>query len=375
MKKEALGLLAHLLEIPSVNHQDSELEKAEFIASYLQRSGIDARVEQVDDLRGNVIAWIPGRDSSRTMIWNGHIDTVPYGSLADWSTDPAKAVQKGSRLYGRGASDMQSGLAAMMYALAHLKHEPFCNIQFIATCDEEKSGIGAEAICRKHQLAEENQLLLIGEPTGLQLGMAQKGCLWLELEVLGRASHGAYPDEGVNAIEQCMRIADGIRQYVERFEHPLLGRATAQVTKIDGGIVSNITPDKCSAVMDIRLVPGVTDRQVLAEAEVLVQQYAVDFPGLKGSFRIQNTRRAIESPDSDVYVSKLRRLVSQEGRDCQDIGINYFTDASILARDIDMNVLLFGPGDPAMCHKPDEYVDVEDYYAAVRVLMNFLETD
>lgn len=204
--------MVELLEIPSVNHQDSELKKAEFIASYLQCGGIDARVERIDALRGNVVAWVPGRDSSRTMVWNGHIDTVPYGSLDDWSTDPFKAVQKDGRLYGRGTSDMQSGMAAMMYALTHLEGQPFCNIQFIATCDEEKGGAGAKDVCRKSQMVQDNELVLIGEPTILQLGMAQKGCLWLEMEVLGRASHGAYPSKGVNAIEQCMKLADGIRR-------------------------------------------------------------------------------------------------------------------------------------------------------------------
>ena len=140
MNGNALELLKQILEIPSVNSQDNEGAVAEFLADFFKELGVQAEVQKIDDTHANVIAFVPGKNRERTMIWNGHLDTVPYGSLKEWQTDPAKTKELDGKLYARGSSDMKSGLAAMAYALCHLDGEPACNIQFLGTCDEEKGG-------------------------------------------------------------------------------------------------------------------------------------------------------------------------------------------------------------------------------------------
>ena len=235
MKKDAVDLLKQVLEIPSVNSKDEEGAVAEFLARYFQEHGVEASVQRIDATHANVIAFVPGIDETRTVIWNGHLDTVPYGNVDEWDTDPSKAVEKDGKLFARGTSDMKSGLTAMVYALCHLDGKPACNIQFLGTCDEEKNGLGAEMVLKESKMADA-EWMLVGEPTGMKLGVAQKGCLWLEICINGKTGHGAYPKEGANAVACAVRIANAVQEYVEQFEHELLGASTAQITMIQGGV-------------------------------------------------------------------------------------------------------------------------------------------
>ena len=370
MQREAIEFLKRLLEIPSVNSRDDEGCMAEFLTEYLRSFGIEAQVQRIDGNHANVIAWLPGENPDQTIIWNGHLDTVPYGNTDEWKTDPALAVEKDGMIFARGASDMKSGLAAMVYALTHLSGRPAMNIQFLGTCDEEKNGIGAQRLLDDHKLAA-STMMLIGEPTGMKLGTAQKGCLWLKLHVRGKTSHGAYPQEGISAIHEGMRIAEGIRSYVQSFSSDLLGVSTAQVTMITGGCAPNMTADECEIVMDIRMVPGLTAHMVMGQGEKLLREYSRSNIELKAEFEILNDRRAIEISDEHPMVSSMRKLLIERGYEGSDVGISFFTDASVLDRDAEKAILLFGPGDPSMAHRPNEYVETEKYLDAIEVLKRF----
>ena len=307
---------------------------------------------------------------SRTMIWNGHLDTVPYGSLKEWQTDPAKTKELDGKLYARGSSDMKSGLAAMAYALCHLDGEPACNIQFLGTCDEEKGGLGAEMALKDGKMVD-GKWILVGEPTGMRLGIAQKGCLWLEISAKGFTSHGAYPKEGANAVSCAVRIADQVKAFVEQTEHSLLGSSTAQITMIDGGVANNMTPDQCRVVMDIRMVPGLTSEQVVAKAKETLAQLQKEDPRFDASFCALNDRRAIEIDAGHPMTEGLGRQIKEAGYEGALLGLNFFTDASVLDRKGERDILLFGPGEPSMAHQPNEYVEIKKYEDAIRILQNF----
>ena len=373
MRRDALELLKQVLEIPSVNSRDNEGAVAEFLADYFKQHGVDAKVQSIDEKHANVIAFVPGKNREQTVIWNGHLDTVPYGNLEEWNTDPAKAVEADGRLYARGTSDMKSGLAAMVYALCHLDEEPACNIQFLGTCDEEKNGLGAEMVLKENELAD-GEWMLVGEPTGMMLGVAQKGCLWLEISINGKTSHGAYPKEGANAVTCAVKVADVVKAYVEQFSHELLGTSTAQITMIQGGVANNMTPDQCRIVMDIRMVPGLTADMVFACAEEAMKHEKECDPRFEGRFTALNNRRAIEIPDTHPMTSGLREMIREHGYSGDNIGINFFTDASVLDREDHKKILLFGPGEPAMAHKPNEYVEINKYEDAIMILQQFAKT-
>ena len=118
-RAEALALLKHILDIPSVNGKDREQETAVYLAEYLKRKGMETRVQLIDEHHGNVIGVLKGK-TEETILFNGHLDTVPYGDINEWNTNPAVCTEQDGRLYARGASDMKSGLAVMAFVLGEL---------------------------------------------------------------------------------------------------------------------------------------------------------------------------------------------------------------------------------------------------------------
>ena len=369
--KKSIALLKEILAIPSVNGADNEGAVAEFIANYLKEKHIDAFVQQIDETHANIIAKLEGK-SSETVVWNGHLDTVPYGNTEEWNTDPSIPVEKNGRIYARGASDMKSGLAAMVYLLGEIGEsgeKPEQTILFLGTCDEEKSGLGAEKILEEIDLSS-GSLLLIGEPTGCKLGVAQKGCIWAQLNISGKTSHGAYPEEGYNAVEYGMKIVRRIKKWVTEYEHRVLGTATAQVTMIQGGIAPNMTPDFAEILLDIRIVPGISAEDVEKKIKKICREEVEETNGeVKFEVRIKNARRAIEIAEEERWLKEFKAYLKQNGAETEEIGINYFTDASILTKkESEIPVLLFGPGEPRLAHKPNEFVELEKYEKYIEIL-------
>ncbi len=369
--KKSIALLKEILAIPSVNGADNEGAVAEFIANYLKEKHIDAFVQQIDETHANIIAKLEGK-SSETVVWNGHLDTVPYGSTEEWNTDPSIPVEKNGRIYARGASDMKSGLAAMVYLLGEIGEsgeKPEQTILFLGTCDEEKSGLGAEKILEEIDLSS-GSFLLIGEPTGCKLGVAQKGCIWAQLNISGKTSHGAYPEEGYNAVEYGMKIVCRIKKWVTEYEHRVLGTATAQVTMIQGGIAPNMTPDFAEILLDIRTVPGISAEDVEKKIKKICREEVEETNGeVKFEVRIKNARRAIEIAEEERWLKEFKAYLKQNGAETEEIGINYFTDASILTKkESEIPVLLFGPGEPRLAHKPNEFVELEKYEKYIEIL-------
>ena len=385
--KDAVDFLKELLAVPSVNGRDDEGQAAEFLCGFFREAGLEARVQRIDGTHANVLAVLEGEDKTNDFVWNGHLDTVPYGKPEEWDSDPAVPCERDGFLYARGASDMKGGLAAMAYTLCAFKRSGKrvpVTIRFIGTCDEEKGGLGAEAVL-KEQLLGKPCGILIGEPTGCLAGVAQKGCLWLEIRAQGRTSHGAYPGEGCNAVELGAALAGRIGDYVRGYAHPVLGSSTAQITRISGGIAPNMTPDACTILMDIRMVPGLTADMVLLKARELLEEQnrqreqaaggeACPAAEFRADFSVLNSRRAVEIAPDHGMAACLRESLAARGMDTGLTGINYFTDASVLARDdMELPVLLFGPGEPDMAHKPNERLSLDRFRQSIRIYMDLIE--
>ncbi len=369
---EAIELLQQVLAIRSVNSSDDEGKVAEFLADYMKKAGIDARVARIDETHANVIARIDGPADAEPVIWNGHLDTVPYGALSEWKTDPAVPVIVNGRIYARGASDMKSGLCAMVYALcdAVKKGKSFTRtIWFYGTCDEEKGGLGAKAALESEGL-HGCKRMLIGEPTGLKMGTAQKGCMWLEWSVSGKTSHGAYPEQGRSAVVYGLKAADRLQAFISPHTNDLLGASTATITRIEGGVAPNMVPDRCTILMDIRFTPDLDKKMILEKAKAITAAIEKETDeDVRFECKVLNHRRAIEIVREDAFTAELEQAIKEEQIPVEETGINFFTDASILAEtELDEKIILFGPGEPSMAHKPNEYVEIEKYEKAIRVL-------
>lgn len=371
MKYDAETFLMEVLKIPTVNGKDDERALAVFLRDFLKDCGVSAVVQEIDSKRANVVGVLEGK-SKETVIWNGHLDTVPYGKMGEWKTEPSLPIKRNGCVYARGTSDMKSGLAAMAYVMGSMKEKgyvPSHTIYFCGTCDEEKGGLGAKHLLETQTLGEP-ALLLIGEPTGLRPGTAQKGCIWLQLKIHGRTSHGAYPEEGINAVEYGVKIFEGLKERFKKHNHDILGQPTCQITQAEGGIAPNMTPDAAELMLDIRVIPGITTLMVSEWTQEIIDHYKNETDGnLKVEVYIKNDRQAIEIDSANPWLKKLQWELELKKLSKERIGINYFTDASILTKKIpDTPVLLCGPGQPEMAHKPNEYVEIEKYLQYIEIL-------
>ena len=294
-RTEALALLKSILEIPSVNGKDREQETAVYLAEYLKRKGMETRVQLIDEHHGNVIGVLRGK-TEETILFNGHLDTVPYGDINEWNTNPAVCAEQDGRLYARGASDMKSGLAVMAFVLGELAESgcvPQKTIVFAGTCDEERGGLGAKEIIKEYPDLFP-KLLLIGEPTSCQAGVAQKGCIWLKLSVSGKTSHGAEPWQGINALEQGFGLLADLRGAYEE-EHPVLGRNTLQSYHGGGWNCTKYDSDRAAVLADIRIVPPLNEKEVLNRLECLIEKRCEVYNGGLSSPEISNYRMPVET--------------------------------------------------------------------------------
>ena len=371
-ENKALDLLKEIIEIPTINGVSNESALAKNLQDYFEKYGVESKIQVVDDLRSNIIAEIEGLDSKSMVIWNGHIDTVPYGDIAKWKTDPSKAVILEDKLFARGASDMKSGLAAMVYSICYMKKKgviPPITIKFIGTCDEEKNGAGATKIMEANELGSP-LAIIIGEPTDCNIGIAQKGCLWIKLDIQGKTSHAANPKEGINAIDYGFSIYRELKKYIEVFSHPLLGNSTVEMTKCSGGVANNMVPDKCEIIMDVRIAPDLSSVQVVNKLIEICNKKENDLDNnLRCSFEILNERIQISTRADNPWTLLVEKTIKEYEFNPKMIGINCFTDASIMVKDNkQIPVILFGPGTPSMAHKPNEYVLLTNYYKTIDIL-------
>lgn len=363
--------LNEVLSIPTVNGVDDEGKLAWFLADYLKSCGVSAAVREIGPRHANVVGVLEGKTKEK-VLWNGHLDTVPYGKLSEWNSQPEQPVKKCGCIYARGASDMKSGLAAMAYTLGQMKlrgHVPRQTIYFLGTCDEEKGGAGAEQAVRE-SLMEDVSLLLVGEPTDCRIGIAQKGCVWLKLQVHGRTSHGAYPEQGVNAVEYGLAFFQELKERMAAYRHELLGSPTVQITSISGGVAPNMTPDEAELMLDIRVVPGMDAEQILKWSQEIRETLTSQNGGrLRIELRLENYRKALETDRRQPWVGKMERALRRETGSVSYAGVRFFTDASVLTRKRDdVPVLIMGPGQDSLAHKPNEYVEIKKYLQYIRLL-------
>ena len=366
------AFLKELLGIPSVNGADSERNIAVFIRDYLVSCGLAASLQEIDSRHANVVAVLEG-ETQETVVWNGHLDTVPYGKREEWDTDPSAPVKKDGRYYARGASDMKAGLAGLVWTLGNMKrqgHVPRQTIYFCATCDEEKGGLGARYLLTSKFLERRPSLLLIGEPTGCMPGIVQKGCIWLKFILHGRTSHGAYPQNGVNAMEYGIDIFQRLKERIQKYTNDILGHSTAQISMAKGGIAPNMTPDEAEFVVDIRTVPGLTIEMILEWCGELIETCQKKTEGiLRVKMRVENSRRVVAIEEDNEWLHRLEAELQQEGIEPKRTGIHFFTDASVLTEDMpQLPVLLFGPGEASMAHRPNEYVELKKYFTFISIL-------
>ncbi len=382
----AIGLLQMLLRFPTVNPPGRELALARFLAEEMERLGLEARLYPLDQERGSVVAWLPtagappgpgpaggqtGGGSARwrrALVFSGHLDVVPPGDEA-WDFDPFDGVFQPGRVGGRGASDMKGAVAAMVAAagaLARARLRRDYDLVWAFTAGEEVDSAGAQDLVRRGAL-DGAAALVVGEPTDLEIAVAEKGALWLELTVHGRAAHGSMPEQGDNAILRMARALEAIdRLELDADPHPLLGRPTVSVGTVSGGTKTNVVASRCMVTLDVRTVPG-QDHQAVAAAVAEAASRAAGGEA-RLELRIVNDRPPVETNPSHPLVGLVTDVSAAVARrPGPPRGVPYYTDAAVLAPALGVPTVILGPGDPAQAHRTSEWVSVDNVIHATRI--------
>ncbi|RWR05898.1 M20 family metallopeptidase [Siminovitchia fortis] len=360
---DAVRFLQEMIQIDSSNPPGNEDKVSKMLAERCESAGIPYKITQVEPGRSNFEIRLKGESDGKLVIC-GHMDTVLPGEQS-WMYSPFSGEIVGDKLYGRGASDMKSGLAAMYLAVESLFKEGRKlpkDIVFLATAGEEVDSCGARTYLEDETM-EDVEALVIGEPTNEKVVIGHKGALWIEIVTLGKTAHGSMPDKGINAVEWMHKVIgmlDSLKKKWKISAEPL-GESSLAVTKINGGVQTNVIPDRCSMSVDIRSVPPQSHEQLLTEIknnlnELFSEEGSPDF-----SVNLQLDRPAILTDESD----KLIRLALDLKKQDSLYGVSYYTDAAVLNPESRTPTLIYGPGDESLAHQPNEYVDIQAYLRSI----------
>ena len=367
---EVLTFARALIAAPSENPGGTEDEAAAVAADILAGIGAPPEMIRSDEGRPSVVASM-GSGEHPWLAWNGHLDVVPVGDLTNWVHGPWEGVVEDGRLIGRGSADMKGPVASALAAAAAIRRaglELAGTLTFHLAADEEHMGMyGTKVLWERGMLVQD--ACIVGEPSDLRVGLAERGGAWITATARGRAAHGSQPGLGVNAIASMARLVLRLPEVLPDREHPLVGRPSVNAAVITGGSAPNVVPDRCELVIDRRIVPGETDPSaVLAPFDHLAADIAAEHPEVDLTFQIDGWTDAAEAAaDSEVAGWARDAISAERGARPADVGFTGITDARFYINDADIPTVILGPGSLTVAHTANEWVLVEDLVAAARI--------
>ncbi|MFT8318503.1 MAG: M20 family metallopeptidase [Sporolactobacillus sp.] len=369
---EAVEMLKSQLKINTTNPPGNEAEAAEALAAIFTKAGIPVKLLPYADGRTQLMATLEGEQEGKNLTFTGHLDVVPVGELP-WEHEPFGAEEADGKIYGRGASDMKSGLVAMACAMLQLKEEQAPlkgKLTFIATVGEETSSIGAQQLVEQGY-ADHLDAMLIGEPTGNEISIAEKGCLWLRLTTYGRTGHGSTPEYGVNANEHMIALLSRFQsQFTFEFEpDDLLSEPSSSIDVLHGGSGTNVIPDRCTVEIDMRTLPSQNHQDIVLAVRQMIDSVRKDIPDLKAEITILNDMCPVKTSKEDPFVQLLISTVEEVSqRSVEPYGFSGYTDGAYFSQaEEKFPIAVVGPGYPPVAHQPDEYVEKTVFFQAIEI--------
>jgi len=394
MREEIVNFTKELVKIPTVNPPGEKYDEcAALIAKRLQDIGFDVRLvevpsEKLEELapsgkglpRVNVIGSLKGAAKGSTLHFNGHFDVVPPGT--GWTKDPFSPAVDDGKLYGRGTSDMKSGIAAMIMAAKALVEAGVKlrgELAISAVPDEETGGFAGAGYLVKNRLIKADYAV-VTEPSSIgTIWNAHKGALWLEITTLGKAAHGSLPFMGINAFEKLVKVAQALESLKPKFTkktsgHHLEPKEARHPTIMIGGVVSggvkvNVVPSRCSMTIDRRLIPEEKMIDAKKEVEEVIKGLSRKDPELKIEVKSLLEAEAAVTSKREKICKTLTKNVKQVTSVTPRFNLcTAFLDMRFLVNQAGIPTVSYGPGLLKTAHTADEYVLVDDLVIATKVL-------
>lgn len=369
MRDDLTRLTSDLVAIDSVNPSlveggAGEIRIAEFIVGWAGRNGLEVELLEETSGRPSVLVRARGSGGGRTLLLCGHIDTVNVEGMTDAHTPRVD----GDRLHGRGSYDMKAGVAAALIAAREAARGGLSgDVVVAAVADEEHASIGVQEALRNLQA----DAAIVTEPTELELVVAHKGFVWIEIEVTGVAAHGSRPHLGVDAIVKAGPVLTGIGALDAALgdrTHPLLGRGSVHASVIAGGVELSSYPARCVVGIERRTLPGETGADVEREIEQVLDACRAVDPDLHASQRTLLVREPFEVTEDSEIVGTVRTAATEVLGSAPEIaGASYWADAAFIQA-AGIPTVMFGPSGEG-AHAIEEWVSLADTESVARTLI------
>ena len=351
---EYINLLDRLIATPSISRQ--EQQAAALVEAFLTEKGF----ANVQRLHNNIYVRAKDWDDARpTLLLNSHIDTVK--PAASYTRDPFKPQHEQGRIYGLGSNDAGASVVSLIATFCHFYDKPLSfNLLLAITAEEEVTGInGSRALFphllsqisnRKHQAS--NLFAIVGEPTGMQVAVAERGLLVLDGVAQGRAGHAAR-GEGINALYIALDDIDTLRHFHFDKESRVLGPIKVTTTQIEAGSQHNVVPAECHFVVDVRTTDAYTNEEVVS-----LLSHAVRSTLTPRSTHIRAS--VIDSDHPMVHVAQAMNIPCYVSPTTSDMSQMSFPSIKM------------GPGDSARSHTADEWVGEQEVLDAIDQYIAFI---
>jgi succinyl-diaminopimelate desuccinylase len=362
-------LLKKLIQAESTP-QKGELATAEVISGEFAKSSIKSNIETWQKNRANIITHIKSHKNGPALLFACHLDVVGPGETP-WKYPVFGGLEDEGRIYGRGSTDMKGGIASIVTAIRRIVDSDLelqGDLIFTAVAGEETDSCGAKRFIENSKGLLELAGVVIPEPTDFSIATAHRGMLWLEVVTKGKTAHSSTPQQGVNAIASMNLVLNELADYRIPVEpHPLLGPCSMSINMISGGKAMNVIPDKCSIGIDIRTLPQLDERNIFSDIEKIFSKLKSE----NKDFDAEVTKkRTIEPLETDSNCNFVKKFCSAAGITKTD-AVDFTTDGSVF-KSLGVPIVIFGPGKPNICHKPDEYIETADLEKAVEYYINII---
>jgi acetylornithine deacetylase len=398
-RSEAVEFLRTMVAIPSVTGDEGPIQ--EFMKGRLEKMGLEVESWETDaeeiqkhpasslvtqsyEGRPNLVARHRGSGGGRSLMFNGHTDVIPAGPRQSWTDDPWSATVRDNRIYGRGACDMKSGVAAAVLALEYigkagiqLKGDYLINI----VVDEEVSGHGTlDTVLRGYKA----DAAISGETSTLAVQPACIGRIWFEILIRGKKAGIQQRYLGVNAIDLGYKIKLAVdeleKQRLATVSHPLYpdirDTLPCMVGSFEAGSFPSAFPDTCLLRGSIATVPGEDHLGVKESFLAHIAKAAAEDPWMKdhppevtfgNKFGGLDAEAADIPPDHPIVTTLVNTFKEVTGREPEISGRQGAADTRFMINYGGIPTVIFGPGPTAQMHANDEYVDIDDYITAIKV--------
>ena len=366
-----INTLQRLVQINSTNptldkNNAGEEEIGRFIAQTLNDLGLEVIIQEVAPGRPNIIGILKGSGGGRSLMYNGHTDTVGVEGMAE----PFSGAIRDGRLYGRGAQDMKASLAAMIGSAKAILDGGLTlagDLLLAFVADEEAFSIGSDGLVKEFI----TDAAIVTEPTDMTLSRAHRGFIWYDIETIGRAAHGSRYKEGIDANMRMGRFLAQLdkleQELLAREAHELAGPPSLHASMIQGGTEISVYAAHCLLQVERRTIPGETIASSTPDFQAIIDRLAAEDPTFQAAVQATFSREPFEVAKDAAIVQVIEQAAANRlGTPPQHTGQTFWTDAAILAS-AGIETALLGPIGAGL-HSAEEWVDLQSVLDLTHIL-------